>query len=54
MIQHFLVGRLVAENGQIKLLRESVNLVNCFGIYPNGLAGYIVPTKRKNSQPMRY
>ena len=28
MIQQFLVGRLVAENGQIKLLRESVNLVN--------------------------
>jgi hypothetical protein len=28
MIHQLFVGRLVAKNGQIKLLRESVNLVN--------------------------
>jgi hypothetical protein len=37
-------GRLVAENGQIKLLREAVNLVElALGVFPNGLADYKVP-----------
>ena len=41
-------GRLVAENGKIKLLRESVNLVElALGVFPNGLADYKVPSEQK-------
>ena len=40
-------GRLVAENGKIKLLRESVNLVEvALGVFPNGLADYKAPSER--------
>ena len=42
------VGRLEAENGQIKLLRESINLVELgLAIYPNGLADYKTPAERQ-------
>jgi hypothetical protein len=35
------VGRLEAETGKIKLLRESINLVELgLAIYPNGLADF--------------
>ena len=38
-IHELFFGRLVAENGQIKLLRESINLVElALGLFPNGLA----------------
>jgi hypothetical protein len=41
-------GRLVAENGKIKLLRESVNLAElALGVFPNGLADYKVPSEHK-------
>ena len=41
-------GRLVAEGGKIKLLRESVNLVELArGVFPNGLADYKVPSEQK-------
>jgi hypothetical protein len=40
-------GRLVAKNGKIELLRESVNLVEvALGVFPNGLADYKVPSAR--------
>ena len=43
-IHQLFVGWLVAENGQIKLLRESINLVElAVAIYPNGLSDYKVP-----------
>src|SRR4029453_15199662 len=43
-IHELFVGRLVAENGKIKLLREAVNLVElALGVFPNGLADYKVP-----------
>lgn len=39
LIHQLFVGRLMAENGKIKLLRESLNLVEVgLAIYPNGLA----------------
>jgi len=42
-IHELCFGRLVAENGKIKLLRESVNLVEvALGVFPNGLADYKV------------
>jgi len=41
-------GRLVAEKGKIKLLRESVNLVEvALGVFPNGLADYKAPSEYK-------
>ena len=41
-------GRLVAEKGKIKLLRESVNLVEvALGVFPNGLADYKAPSEQK-------
>jgi ketosteroid isomerase-like protein len=47
VIHQLFVGRLEAENGQIKLLRESINLVELgLGIYPNGLADYKVPAEK--------
>jgi uncharacterized protein len=40
-IHQLFVGRLEEENGQIKLLRESINLVElALAIYPEGLAGH--------------
>jgi hypothetical protein len=46
-IHELLFGRLVAENGKIKLLRESVNLVEvALGVFPNGLADYKAPPPR--------
>ena len=46
-IHELFFGRLVAENGKIKLLRESVNLVEvALGVLPNGLADYKVPPER--------
>ena len=42
-IHELFFGRLVAENGKIKLLREAVNLVEvALGVFPNGLADYKV------------
>jgi len=47
-IHQLFFGRLVAENGKIKLLREAVNLVEvALGAFPNGLADYKVPSKHK-------
>ena len=44
-IHELFFGRLVAENGKIKLLREAVNLVEvALGVFPNGLADYQVPS----------
>ena len=44
-IHQLFFGRLVAEHGKIKLLRESVNLVElALGVFPNGLADYKVPS----------
>jgi len=41
-------GRLVAENGKIKILREAVNLAEvALGVFPNGLADYKVPSELK-------
>jgi hypothetical protein len=48
VIHQLFVGRLEAENGQIKLLRESINLVELgLAIYPNGLADYKAPTEHQ-------
>ena len=48
VIHQLFVGRLEAENGQIKLLRESINLVELgLAIYTNGLADYKAPTERR-------
>jgi hypothetical protein len=47
-IHQLFFGRLVAENGKIKLLRESVNLVElALGVFPHGLADYTVPSEHK-------
>ena len=47
-VHELFFGRLVAENGRIKLLRESVNLVElALGVFPNGLADYKVPSEQK-------
>jgi hypothetical protein len=47
-IHELFFGRLVAEKGKIKLLRESVNLVEvALGVFPNGLADYKVPSEHK-------
>jgi hypothetical protein len=49
-IHELFFGRLVAENGKIKLLRESVDLVGvALGVFPNGLADYKVPSEPKDS-----
>ena len=38
-IHQLFIGRMVAEDGQIKLLRESINLVELgLALYQNGLA----------------
>jgi ketosteroid isomerase-like protein len=48
VIHQLFVGRLEAENGQIKLLRESINLVELgLAIYTNGLADYKAPRERQ-------
>ena len=48
VIHQLFVGRLEAENGQIKLLRESINLVELgLAIFTNGLADYKAPTERQ-------
>jgi len=45
-IHELFFGRLVAENGKIKLLRESVNLVEvALGVFPNGLSDYKAPSE---------
>jgi len=47
-IHELFFGRLVAENGKIKLLRESVDLVElALGVFPNGLADYKVPSEHQ-------
>jgi uncharacterized protein len=47
-IHQLFFGRLVAENGKIKLLRESINLVElALGVFPNGLADYKVSSEHK-------
>jgi ketosteroid isomerase-like protein len=47
VVHQLFVGRLEAENGKIKLLRESINLVELgLAIYPNGLADYEAPTEK--------
>ena len=51
VIHQLFIGRLEAENGQIKLLRESINLVELgLAFYTNGLADYKVPTDRQIGQ----
>ena len=51
VIHQLFVGRLESENGQIKLLRESINLVELgLAIYTNGLADYKAPTARARSK----
>jgi hypothetical protein len=48
IIHELFFGRLVAENGKIKLLRESVNLVEvALGVFPNGLADYKAPSEQR-------
>ena len=48
IIHELFFGRLIAENGKIKLLRESVNLVEvALGVFPNGLADYKVPSEHR-------
>jgi hypothetical protein len=48
VIRQLFVGRLEAENGQIKLLRESINLVELgLAIYTNGLAEDKAPIERR-------
>ena len=48
-IHQLFFGRLVAEKGKIKLLRESVNLVEvALGVFPNGLADYKAPPEQKS------
>ena len=48
IIHELLFGRLIAEHGKIKLLREAVNLVEvALGVFPNGLADYRVPSEHK-------
>ena len=45
-IHELFFGRLISENGKIKLLREAVNLVElALGVFPNGLADYQVPSE---------
>ena len=45
-IRELIFGRLVAANGRIKLLRESVNLAEAaLGVFPDGLADYKVPSE---------
>ena len=47
MIHQLFFGRLVAEGGKIKLLRESINLVEVgLALYENGLADYKVADNR--------
>lgn len=46
-IHQLFVGRLEAQNGQIQLLRESINLVELgLAIFTNGLAEYKAPESR--------
>ena len=48
VIHQLFVGRLEAENGKIKLLRESINLVEVgLAIYANGLADYKMPKEHQ-------
>ena len=47
VIHQLFVGRLEAEDGQIKLLRESINLVELgLAMCPNGLADYKALTEK--------
>jgi hypothetical protein len=54
VIHQLFVGRLEAENGRVKLLRESINLVELgLAIYTNGLADYKAPQENEtNSIPV--
>ncbi len=48
LIHQLFVGRMEVEQGQIKLLRESINLVELgLALYPNGLVDYAVPVERR-------
>jgi hypothetical protein len=48
VIHQLFVGRLEAENGRIKLLRQSINLVELgLAIYKNGLAEDKAPIERR-------
>jgi uncharacterized protein len=50
IVHELFFGRLIAENGKIKLLRQSVNLVEvAFGVFPNGLADYKVPSEQRHN-----
>jgi uncharacterized protein len=47
-IHELFFGRLVAETGKIKLLREAINLAElALGVFPNGLADYKAPAELK-------
>ena len=54
VIHQLFVGRLEAENGQIKLLRESINLVELgLAIYTDAMADYKAPQENEtNSIPV--
>ena len=55
LIHHLFAGRLVAENGKIKLLRESLNVVAAAqALKPNGAAGLPPPEGEIFSVPPDY
>jgi uncharacterized protein len=55
LIHHLFAGRLVAENGQIKLLRESLNVIAAAqALYPNGVAELPRPEAEIFSAPPGY
>lgn len=52
MIHQLFFGRLVAQNGEISLLRESISLVELsLAIYPNGLADFKANNRSLNIAP---
>ena len=55
LIHHLFAGRLVAEKGQIKLLRESLNVVAAMqALNPKGAAGLPPPPSEIFSVPSDY
>jgi SnoaL-like domain len=55
LIHHLFIGLLVAENGKIKLLRESINTVaNAQALNPNGAADLAPPKGEIFSVPPDY
>ena len=55
VIHHLFAGRLVAKNGQIKLLRESLNVLSAIqALNPEGAAGLPSPPAEIFSVPSGY